>query len=306
MMPTVKYAIPGSTAVYEGKISADGSAITGTWTMNGKTLPLNLLRIAEAAAWEIPAVPAPMKPMVADANPGFEAVTIKPSMPNRPGKGVGMRGSHFMTINLNLNDLIAYAYGLHAKQLAGVPDWAGKDLFDVDGVPDVEGRPDQKQMEMMVQKLLRDRFKLNFHMEKRELPVFIITAANGGPKMTKTIRGVRDPEGFGFRKLGDLSVANMNMKDFATWMQASVMDRPVVDQTGLTDRYDFHLQWTPDETQFEQFRGAGAVVPPSTDDLNAPPSLFSAMQEQLGLKITAGKAQDDVMVIDHVDKPSAN
>ena len=97
------------------------------------------------------------------------------------------------------------------------------------------------------------------------------------------------------------------MADFASWMQSGVMDKPVVDQTGLKDRYDFQLKWTPDDSQFAQFRGTGVnVTPPTSNDPNAPPSLYTAVQEQLGLKIEATKAEDDVIVIDHVEQPSAN
>lgn len=96
------------------------------------------------------------------------------------------------------------------------------------------------------------------------------------------------------------------MAVFATWMQTTVMDKPVVDQTGLTDRYDFQLKWTPDQSQFEQFSGTGASVPPATNDPNAPPGLYTAIQEQLGLKMGKGKVPDDVIVIDHVEKPSEN
>jgi uncharacterized protein (TIGR03435 family) len=98
----------------------------------------------------------------------------------------------------------------------------------------------------------------------------------------------------------------MSMADFASWMQTGVMDRPVVDQTGLTDRYDFQLKWTPDESQFGQFRSTGPTMPPPTDAPNAPPTLYTAIKEQLGLKMGPGKVPDDVIVIDHVEKPSAN
>ena len=84
------------------------------------------------------------------------------------------------------------------------------------------------------------------------------------------------------------------------------MDKPVVDQTGLPGAYDFQLKWTPDESQFAQFRGTGAVVPPPTDDPAAPPTLYTAMQEQLGLKMRPAKSLVDVIVIDHVDRPSEN
>jgi len=89
-------------------------------------------------------------------------------------------------------------------------------------------------------------------------------------------------------------------------MQSGVMDRPVVDQTGLPDRYDFQLKWTPDDSQFSQFRGSGVTVPPPTDNAAAPPGLYTALTEQLGLKMGPGKVPDDVIVIDHVEKPSEN
>ena len=299
----LKYSIDTIEGKYEGKMSADGKTIVGTWTQGGNGLPLNLDRTTPDAAWVIP---EPPKPMAADANPGFDVATIKPSTPRRPGKGFGFRGRHFVTFNTNVNDLVAFAYRMHVKQIVGAPDWFGTDLFDIDGVPDVEGQPSLKQMGMMVQKLLADRFKLTFHHDQRELSVYIITVAPGGPKMTKTSAGPNDQQGFGFRALGDLHVRNMNIKEFASWMQSGVMDKPVVDQTGLTDKYDFALKWTPDDSQFAQFRGTGAVPTPPADDANAPPSLYTAVQEQIGLKIGPGKAQDDVIVIDHVDKPTAN
>jgi len=124
--------------------------------------------------------------------------------------------------------------------------------------------------------------------------------------MTKSTAAPNDPSAFFFRALGDLTVRNQSMEDFATWMQSGVMDKPVVDQTGLTGKYDFQLKWTPDESQFAQFRGTGAVVPPPSNDANAPPSLYTAIQEQIGLKMGPAKAPDDVIVIEHAEKPSEN
>jgi len=96
------------------------------------------------------------------------------------------------------------------------------------------------------------------------------------------------------------------MAEFAKWMQGSVTDRPIVDQTGLKDRYDFTLKWTPDDSQFAAFRSTGAIPQVNPEDTNAPPSLYTAVQEQLGLKLDPVKAQDEVMVVDHVEKPSEN
>ncbi|MGB6742573.1 MAG: TIGR03435 family protein [Terracidiphilus sp.] len=300
---TVKMKLNLISGTFEGKLSEDGKTIDGNWTQGPSPLPLTLARTTPDNAWPIP---EPPKAMAADADPSLDVATIKPSNPTARGKGFGFQGTHFRTFNTNLNDLIAFAYGLHSKQIVGAPDWFGTELYDIDGVPDTPGRPNLKQMGVMVQKLLADRCALKFHHDTKELSVYAITVASSGPKMTKTTAAVNDPQGFGFRGLGDLIVRNMDMKDFATWMQSGVMDKPVVDQTGLKDRYDFTLKWTPDDSQFAQFRGAVNMPPPKADDPNAPPSLYTAVQETLGLKIEATKAPDDVIVIDHVEKPSAN
>jgi uncharacterized protein (TIGR03435 family) len=289
---------------YEGKMSDDGKSITGTWMEGTTPIMLLLDRATPDTAW---AIPEPPKPMAADANPGFEVATIKPSKPGTRGKGIGFDGHKFIARNFDLYDLISFAYGLHTKQIIGAQDWFDKDLFDIDGTPDVAGKPSMQQMELMMQKLLPDRFGLKFHHEQRKLAAYIITVAAGGPRITKTKFGPNDPQAFFFRSFGDLTVGNMTIKEFGTWFQGSVMDRPVVDHTGLTDRYDFHLKWTPDDSQFAQWRSSnGPVQPPAGDDPNAPPSLWTAIQEQLGLKMESGQAMDDVIVIDHVDHPSPN
>ena len=301
----VKFVTPYITI--QGKLSADGNTLAGSWNAGPNVTPISLARTAPDAAWPIP---EPIKPMAADAKPGFDVVTVKPSPPGRQGKGIGFDGRHFRLINANLNDMIALGYGLHAKQIVGAPDWAGKDLFDVDGVPDVPGRPNPKQIQSLLQKLLADRFQLKFHNEQRELAVYAITVAAGGPKLTRSTAAPDDPSGFGIQGPNSQGVTvvvrNLTIAGFATWMQASVTDRPMVDQTGLKDHYDFQLKWTPDDSQFAQFRGAGMTMPTPSDAADAPPSLYTAVQEQLGLKIEATKAPDDVMVIDHVEKPAAN
>jgi len=298
----VTFAITGPEVTYTGTLNPDGNTISGSATQHGETHTLNLTHVSDEDAW---AIPEPPKQMAKDAQPGFEVVTIKPGTPNQPGKNIGFRGRHFTARNFNVNDMVALAYGLHTKQILGAPEWFDTELFDVDGVPDVEGEPSMRQMGIMLQKLLADRFALKFHHEQRELAVFAITVAKSGPKMTVSAAGPDDWIGFNFRELGDLTVRNMTMSDFAKWMQASVMDRPVVDQTGLKDRYDFTLKWTPDDSQFAQFRTTGSI-PATTDDANAPPALNTAVQEQIGLRIEPVKTADDVIVIDHVEHPSAN
>lgn len=134
--------------------------------------------------------------------------------------------------------------------------------------------------------------------------MYALTVAKNGPKITKSDA---DPNGLPsmlFRGLGVLPVRNASMAEFANLMQRAVLDRPVIDQTGLGGRYDFVLKWTPDETQFASFGPRAPVVPANNPD--APPDLFTAIQQQLGLKFESTKAPIDVLVIDKIAKPSDN
>jgi uncharacterized protein (TIGR03435 family) len=296
------FAIKALDVTYVGTLSPDGNTITGNQTQGGNTSVMNFERSNADTAWPIP---EPPKAMAADAVPKFDVITVKLSDPSRQGKGFTVRGRHVMTINTNLSDLITFAYSLHAKQVINAPTWFTSDSFDLDGIPDVEGRPSAQQIRILLQSALTDRFKLTFHHDKKELSVYALEIGKGGPKLTETTHQPADPRNFLFRNLGVLTVTNSTMQDFCNGMQGAVMDKPVVDHTGLTARYDFNLNWTPDESQFS---GMGVKVPPpsATEDPNAPPALSTAMQEQLGLKFESVKALADVFVIDHIEKPSAN
>ncbi len=299
----VKISVPGIAGTYEGKLSADGTSITGTWSQGPTPLPLNLKRATNETAWTIPEPPPPPKPMAADANPAFEVATIKPSKPETQGRGFMVRGRQFSTLNTSLSDLITFAYGLHPRQITGGPAWMESDKYDLAAKPDGEGQPNDKQWKMMVQKLLADRFKLSFHRDKKELSAYALVVGKTGPKLTKSEGDPNGLPGLFFRGLGVLPARNATMVDFAGTMQTAVLDRPVVDQTGLSGRYDFLLTWTPDETQFV---GLGVKIPPATDNADAPPDLFTAIQQQLGLKLESTKAPVEVLVIDQAEKPSAN
>jgi uncharacterized protein (TIGR03435 family) len=215
---------------------------------------------------------------------------------------LGFDGSRFKTVNTSLSKLLSFSYGVHTKQLTGLPAWAETDKYDITAKPDVAGLPNKKQLQQMVQKLITDRFNLTFHREKKELSVYVLSVAKTGPKLTKSENQDGRP-GFGLHGLGGLSIRNANMGDFCGLMQEAVLDRPVVDQTELAGRYDFTLNWTPDDSQYE---GMGAKAPPPTDSTSPPPNLYTAIQEQIGLKLDATKAPADVLVIDHVEKPSEN
>ena len=308
---TLKMTIPAVAGTFEGRLEANGNSITGTFTQPGPPpIPLILNRATPTTAWVIPEPPAPPKPMAANANLVFEVATIKPSDPAAQGKLFTIRGRDFLTINTSLSDIIVFAYGIHAKQIINAPAWVETDKFDVTGKPEGEGQANLDQYRVMMQKLLADRFKLTFHRDKKELSVYTITIGKNGPKLTKSEGNPNGPPSLLFRGLGMLPAQNASMAEFAGVMQAAVLDKPVLDQTGLAGKFDFTLTWTPDEFQFA---GLGVKVPPPGDPSvtigprgTASPDLFTAFQEQLGLKLESTKAPAEVFVIDRVEKPSEN
>ncbi len=290
----LRFAIAPIDATYLGKLSEDGAAFAGTWTQSEAPHPLNLARATGDAAWQIP---RPDAPMAKDADPDWDVVTVKARDPNDTGNGqsMGVKGRQFVIVKRPLAGMLTFAYGMHKKEIVGLPEWAETERWDIRGVPDVPGAPSLKQAQSLIRKLLEERFGLKVHMETRELAVYAITVAKGGEKMA---RSAGDPNGTpdeNERSNGGqitMRMTNMSMSELAPDL-GYFLDRPAVDQTGLAGRYDFQLIWTADESQ--------APV-----EGNAPPGLFTAIQEQIGLKLEPVKAQTGVLVVDAVERPSAN
>jgi uncharacterized protein (TIGR03435 family) len=296
----VKFTAPGIGRSYEGTLTADYNSINGTWTQGPTASSLNLVRATSETAWAIPVPPARAVPMAPDINPSFEVASIKLSPSGPRNKGIRIVGHQLIGTSEAVKDLVNFSYGLDDQQISGAPPWYSSELFDIQAQPNGDGQPNYRQWQLMMQKLLADRFKLTFHWTKQNLAAYELTVANGGPKLTPS---ADDPTGFpgiGAR-LGSVVARNASMADFAWIMQGGV-DRPVLDQTGLQGKYDFTLNWTPDEFQFSQH---GITPPPPVPD-NAPPDLYTAIREQLGLRFEAAKAPIPVLVIDHVEEPSPN
>jgi len=230
--------------------------------------------------------------MPADAHPKFEVATIKPSDPADTSTGFHTSGRRVSIENQPLRSMFSFAYGIHKDQIAGAPTWFETDKYDIDGVPDVEGEPSLKQYQEMVRAILADRFHVKFRTETRQLNIYSITIAKGGPKIKKTASAPNSqPDQTTNSKDSQLimRITNNTMDEFALGMQF-FMNRPIVNQTGLDGRYDFTLTWTPDSSQ-------------TTDGA---PGIFTAAQEQLGLKIEATKGPAQVYIIDHIERPSEN
>lgn len=301
---TLKYGIEFISLKYEGKMSADKNSISGTSTQGDHSLPLVFERATPATEWAMPAPPPKIPPMPANAHPTFEVATIKPTKPGEQRTFIVWRGTDMQVVNFSLASLVKFAYDVQDKQILGAPDWFNTDRFDISAKPDTPGNPNGDQLKEMVQKLLADRFALKLHKDEKEMGAYVLTVGKSGPKMKQNTSNPNGLPGLFFGPIGTLHVMNATMENFTGLMQSTVLDRPVVDKTGLTGRWDFTLKWTPDESQFT---GMGIKIPPPpADDPNPAPPLFTAIQEQLDMKLEAQKTQVPVLVIDHVDHPSPN
>jgi uncharacterized protein (TIGR03435 family) len=215
------------------------------------------------------------------------------------------RGRNLITVNSSLADLIMFAYSVQKKQITGAPDWIEQDRYDINATPDQEGTPGADQVRLMIRKLLADRFQLKFHHDKRELSAFVLTVGKDGSKL-KPAQPNGNLHGIGVQpaKSGAMMFANNSpIPAFTSFLQSLVLDRPVVDQTELTGKYDLTVTFTPDDSLFN---GQPLGFPEPAEGVEAAPRFFDAIQQQLGLKLTAEKAQVDVLAIDHVEKPSPN
>jgi uncharacterized protein (TIGR03435 family) len=303
----IKITVPTVNGTYEGTLSSDGTTITGTWAIQGNPLPLILVKATPTTAWTIPEPPPPPKMMDANAKPHFEVATIKPSDPNRPGWGIGINPSGMInTINTTLADLIKFCYDLHPKQVVNAPAWFDTEKFDITAKPDIPGMASLPQMRVMMQQLIVDRFGLKFQNDKRELQAYAISVAKGGEKFKKE-ENIKVPiPSFGGLPQRGLNIRNATMAEFASVLQSQFMDLPVVDQTNLGDtRYTFIVKFTPDPGM-RPFGGATLPGQPPASDADAPPDVYAAMEQQLGLRLQKTRTNVPVMVIDKVEKPSDN
>jgi uncharacterized protein (TIGR03435 family) len=284
------------------------------------------LVIAAAASARIPAQgPAAEVRLIhpeSGTAPSFEVATIKPSDDPRDGFRVMLSPAHFSVTHGSLSDLIKFAYGTKSDdQVVGAPAWMSTEHFDIQakagdaeiaefGKLDVDHRINISAL--LMQSLLQDRFQLKAHVETRELPVYALVVAKGGIKM-KAVQadpfpppGVQPPPG---AHLPSMRPSGQNQWTATAWPMDRMVEwlsfcyevgnRPVVDETGLKGSYDWVLNGV-------------AFRPPAASDANggngqeATVSLFSALPDQLGLRLEPKKAPVEVLVIDHVEQPTAN
>jgi len=234
----------------------------------------------------------------------FEVATIKPVAFDAKGaRFIKMDGTdRFVAKAYTLKLLIAAAYDLNARTILGGPGWLDSDHYDILAITPGEVRPNHDEQMSMLRNLLTDRFRLTFHREQKDFSIYVLELAKNGPKLKLSTASPDDPPALismVYPQRIVLPARNASMQDFVSVMQRAVLDHPVVDKTGLAGRYDFDLEWAPDETQF------GGEVPVASADAPAVP-LFTAIQQQLGLRLEATRGPVSALVVDAAEKPSAN
>jgi uncharacterized protein (TIGR03435 family) len=268
-------------------------------------LPFLLLLSACSAALAQAVPTAPPNPPLS-----YEVVSVKPvDTSNVSGMTMYWRSTKdgFTASGITLEGLMINAYGLLTPdQVEGLPSWADSAQFAIEARMDEStaaafqqlAPPDRvRAQHQMMQSMLADRFALKAHHESREKPVYDLVLAKGGSKLQETPAGVNGGYSMGNGQLSGHGITLDSLKFSLT----NLVGRVIVDKTGLTGKYDMTLNWTPDEEAGTSSDGAQ-----SNGNSTAGPSIFTALEEQLGLKLVSAKGPVDTIVIDHVEKPSQN
>jgi len=242
---------------------------------------------------------AAFSPIAASAQdapaPAFEAASVKPNLSGPGHSGTDRVGGSLQMTNVTLKTCITLAYGVTEPQVLG-PNWLDSERYDI--VAKADSKAPRDQFVRMLQSLLADRFKLALHRETRELSVYALVAAKGGAKLKKVEGSAANGSGSSSSHRGSMTAEAVPMSKLADLLAGPRFDlgHPVVDKTGLDGVFDFTLTWTPENSS-----------EPSRDDPKAPPPIFIALQQQLGLKLEPQKAPVEVLVVDHAEKaPTEN
>ncbi|MDP9049754.1 MAG: TIGR03435 family protein [Acidobacteriota bacterium] len=226
-------------------------------------------------------------------NVSIEVSVVRPHPPGVIHNNFSFNKNRFELEDQPLAKMIAFAYSLNARQIVGAPGWVSEDHWDMSGKTDLTEDATLPQQQAIIRQLLVERFGLQFHKEKRELPSYALRILKEQPKLTLAADPAAQPGEWtqGHDWVRTENYRSCSMGDFLIIKQL-LLDRPLVDQTGLVEKYDFKLTYSYGDA-------------PSTD-ADAPPSMFTAIKEQLALKFEPVKASVDVIVVDHIGRPTPN
>jgi uncharacterized protein (TIGR03435 family) len=257
----------------------------------------------------------------------FETASIKLNQVRQISFRAGFTVDGYRTQCASLQSLIREAYGVQGYEISEIPKSLNTECYDIEAkmdqsVADALSKLTPAELKLarqqMLQSLLAERFNLKIHRETKDAPVYFLTVGKNGPKLpdakTDDTRGFLNADGSAARYRIQTGIApesggvektyaySTSMKNLGDWLTTR-LSRPVLDKTGLTGAYDFNLDWVPDSA-------ASAPTPDAQSAVTLPgipgASLFTALQQQLGLKLEPGKAPIEIVVIDHVERPSGN
>ncbi|SDF88305.1 TIGR03435 family protein [Terriglobus roseus] len=240
--------------------------------------------------------------------PQFDVMSVKPHKPGEDMMRVRWGGTDYHAENMTVKAMISNVYGVKAWLVFGLPAWAESSHWDIDAkvsAPDMKvmDKLTGEQRRAMIGGILKERFGLVIRQETKVQPVFAMSVMPDGPKFKESPEPPPPPEGEkpkprGMWRMspGSLSATSMGMTQIADSLSYFV-ERTIVDKTGLTGKYDIEMKWTPeDRANATTDNGAG----------DAPPAIFEALKEQLGLKLTADKAPVATVVVDKITQPEEN
>jgi uncharacterized protein (TIGR03435 family) len=239
--------------------------------------------------------------------PHFDLASIKPSQERGMMYVRALPGGRLL-VNAPARLMLMNAYAIQFSQFVGAPDWLSSETWSVDAR--AEGNPTREELMLMLQSLLEERFHLSVHHESREMPVYALTVARNGPKLpapregacATPVPGQPEPAAppcgrvrISMSREGTVMEGGKAAVSELARVLAIPLGRPIVDRTALTGAYDIRLQFTDD---------ASGDTSPNADATTS--GIFTAIQEQLGLKLTSARASVDVLVIDRIERPTAN
>ena len=236
------------------------------------------------------------------ALPFYDAGTVRLNTTGRAGSDVDANLTTFVASNVALRELLQMAFDVRRAQILGIPAWADKARFDInakitDGDPATLRKLTREQQRLVLQRFMIEHFGLKWHLATRTLPAYALVVAKGGPKMMLSPASCGENDGSTHQSGTDLTATCLRLR-FLVDRFSNQLDRPVVDKTGLTARYDFHLRWSRDEARIS--------TPENGSDADVPPTLLTALEDQLGLKLLSSKEPVSVLVIDELKQPVEN
>jgi uncharacterized protein (TIGR03435 family) len=235
--------------------------------------------------------------MAAQEPGAFDAASVKTAKSGVRGYSIRPLPGRLSVSNTPLRKLIAAAYHVYDFQVTGGPKWIDSEAYDIEAKAGGDAKPTQKQLMAMLEKLLAERFALATHRESREMPVYALETGKGGVKFQESKEaGEPSFRVFQRRQITAQRAPLTYLVETLSWL----LGRPAIDKTGLTGVYDYKLEWTPDEVQVASDENNAR---PANENV---PSLTSALQEQMGLRLRAEKSPVEIVVVDRAERPKAN